>query len=433
MQKNIQNTRIAVVGLGYVGLPLAVAFSEHLPTIGFDVNLDKINLYKQGIDPTEEIGNEGVRNCTVDFTADEQRLQEADFIVVAVPTPINSDYTPDLRPVEQAGALVGKNLRRGAIVVFESTVWPGVTEEICAPILEKNSGLKCGTDFKIAYSPERINPGDKVHRLANIKKIVSGMDEETLAKVSEIYALIIKAGVYRVSSIKVAEATKLAENAQRDVNIAFMNELAVAFNKMNIRTQDVIDAMNTKWNALGFTPGLVGGHCIGVDPYYFIYKTELLGYHSKIITAGRMINNSMGKFVADNIIKQLILAGKDVRCAQIYLLGVTFKENCPDIRNSRVVDILKSLEEYGIKAQVVDPWADREAVWQEYGLRLLDMQQIKDADCLVACVAHNEFAALNIDEINKMYKYGEKKLFVDVKSVFKPEFFADTEYCYWSL
>ena len=433
MHKNVQNTKIAVVGLGYVGLPLAVAFSEHLPTIGFDVNLDKINLYKQGIDPTEEIGNEGVRKCTVDFTADEQRLREVDFIVVAVPTPINSDYTPDLRPVEQASALVGKNLRPGAIVVFESTVWPEVTEEICAPILEKNSGLKCGNDFKIAYSPERINPGDKVHRLANIKKIVSGMDEETLDRVSDIYSLIIQAGVYRVSSIKVAEATKLAENAQRDVNIAFMNELAVAFNKMNIRTQDVIDAMNTKWNALGFTPGLVGGHCIGVDPYYFIYKAELLGCHSKIITAGRMINNSMGKFVADNIIKQLILAGKDVRCAKIYLLGITFKENCPDIRNSRVVDILKSLEEYGIKALVVDPWADKETVWQEYGLRLLDMQEISEADCLVACVAHNEFVVLGIDEINKMYKQGEKKLFVDVKSIFKPELFAGKEYCYWSL
>lgn len=433
MQKNVQNCRIAVVGLGYVGLPLAVAFSEHLPTIGFDVSLDKINLYKQGIDPTGEVGSEGVRACTVAFTADEQRLREADFVVVAVPTPINIDYTPDLRPVEQASALVGRNLRLGAVVVFESTVWPGVTEEICAPILEKESGLKCGIDFKIAYSPERINPGDKVHRLDNIKKIVSGMDKETLDRVSEIYSLIIKAGVYPVKNIKVAEATKLAENAQRDVNIAFMNELAVAFNKMNIRTQDVVDAMNTKWNALDFKPGLVGGHCIGVDPYYFIYKAELLGYHSQIITAGRMINNSMGKFVADNVIKQLILAGRDVRCAKIYLLGVTFKENCPDIRNSRVVDILQSLEEYGVKVQIADPWADKEAVWQEYGLHLIDMQQINDADCLVVCVAHNEFVALSIDEINKMYKSGEKKLFVDVKSVFNPKIFSDTEYCYWSL
>lgn len=429
-QKEIQ---VAVVGLGYVGLPLAVAFAEHVPTIGFDINEAKINLYKQGIDPTEELGPERIKTAKVDFTADPQRLREANFVVVAVPTPVNSDCTPDLTPVEQATALVGQHLSKGTIVVFESTVWPGVTEDICMPILERESGLKCGVDFKIAYSPERINPGDKVHRLATIKKIVSGMDAETLQAVTAMYSRIIEAGVFPATSIKVAEAAKLAENAQRDINIAFMNELAIVFEKMGIRTKDVIEAMNTKWNALGFTPGLVGGHCIGVDPYYFIYKAELLGYHSQIIAAGRKINNGMGAFVADNIIKQLILADKDVRHAKIYLLGLTFKENCPDTRNSRVVDIIQRLAEYGISVHVVDPWADEEAALHEYGVQLTPMSAVQDADCTALCVAHREFVSLSVEEIGKLYKAGSKKLFVDVKSAFKPEDFAKEEYAYWSL
>lgn len=429
-QKEIQ---VAVVGLGYVGLPLAVAFAEHVPTIGFDINEAKINLYKQGIDPTEELGPERIKTAKVDFTADPQRLREANFVVVAVPTPVNSDCTPDLTPVEQATALVGQHLSKGTIVVFESTVWPGVTEDICMPILERESGLKCGVDFKIAYSPERINPGDKVHRLATIKKIVSGMDAETLQAVTAMYSRIIEAGVFPATSIKVAEAAKLAENAQRDINIAFMNELAIVFEKMGIRTKDVIEAMNTKWNALGFTPGLVGGHCIGVDPYYFIYKAELLGYHSQIIAAGRKINNGMGAFVADNIIKQLILADKDVRHAKIYLLGLTFKENCPDTRNSRVVDIIQRLAEYGISVHVVDPWADEEAALHEYGVQLTPMSAVQDADCIALCVAHREFVSLSVEKIGKLYKAGSKKLFVDVKSAFKPEDFAKEEYAYWSL
>lgn len=425
---------VAVVGLGYVGLPLAVAFAEHQPTLGFDVNEEKIALYEQGIDPTEEVGEEKIRSTRVMFTAQAKRLREAKMIVVAVPTPINSDNTPDLHPVESASALVGNYMACGTIVVFESTVWPGVTEDVCVPILEKYSGLRCGVDFKVAYSPERINPGDKVHRLATIKKIVSGMDAETLDIVAAMYERIIDAGVYRASSIKVAEAAKLAENSQRDINIAFMNELAIVFNKMGIRTQDVVEAMNTKWNALGFTPGLVGGHCIGVDPYYFIYKAELVGYHSQIIAAGRKINNYMGAYVADNIIKQLILAKKDVRTAKIFFLGVTFKENCPDTRNSRVVDIIKRLKEYDIQVNVVDPWADKEAAKQEYGVELVPLEAVRDADCVVVCVAHKEFVALSKEQIAAFYNNDAgRKVFVDVKSAFKPADFPADEYAYWSL
>lgn len=425
---------VAVVGLGYVGLPLAVAFAEHVPTIGFDVNKEKIALYKQGIDPTDEVGTEKITTTSLEFTADAERLRAAKMIIVAVPTPINSDNTPDLLPVESASALVGDYMSKGAIVVFESTVWPGVTEDVCVPILEQHSGMQCGKDFKIAYSPERINPGDKVHRLATIKKIVSGMDKETLAIVTAMYEMIIDAGVFQATSIKVAEAAKLAENSQRDINIAFMNELAVVFNKMDIRTQDVIEAMNTKWNALGFTPGLVGGHCIGVDPYYFIYKAELLGYHSQIIAAGRKINNSMGAYVADNIIKQLILAKKDVRTAKIFFLGVTFKENCPDTRNSRVVDIINRLKEYNIEVGVVDPWADAKSAKQEYGVELIPLSAVHDADCIAVCVAHREFTALLPKQIAAFYNNDEgKKVFIDVKSAFNPVDFPSEEYAYWSL
>lgn len=434
IKKEILRGPVAVVGLGYVGLPLAVAFAEHLPTIGFDLNEEKIALYERGFDPTEEVGPEKIKETTVQFTADPSRLREAKMIVVAVPTPINSDNTPDLKPVESASSLVGNYMSRGAIVVFESTVWPGVTEDVCVPLLEKYSGLQCGRDFKVAYSPERINPGDKVHRLATITKIVSGMDAETLDIVTKMYELIIEAGVYQASSIKVAEAAKLAENSQRDINIAFMNELAVVFNKMNIRTKDVVDAMNTKWNALGFTPGLVGGHCIGVDPYYFIYKAELLGHHSQIIAGGRKVNNDMGAFVADNIVKQLILAKKDVRSAKIFFLGLTFKENCPDTRNSRIIDIINRLKEYEIDVGVVDPWADKEAAMHEYGVDLLPLEAVQEADSVVLCVAHREFAAMSKEQIAAFYNHKEgRKVFIDVKSVFEPADFPQDEYAYWSL
>lgn len=434
IKEEILRGPVAIVGLGYVGLPLAVAFAEHLPTIGFDLNEEKIALYERGFDPTEEVGPEKIKETTVQFTADPSRLREAKMIVVAVPTPINSDNTPDLKPVESASSLVGNYMSRGAIVVFESTVWPGVTEDVCVPLLEKYSGLKCGRDFKVAYSPERINPGDKVHRLATITKIVSGMDAETLDIVTKMYELIIEAGVYQASSIKVAEAAKLAENSQRDINIAFMNELAVVFNKMNIRTKDVVDAMNTKWNALGFTPGLVGGHCIGVDPYYFIYKAEMLGYHSQIIAGGRKVNNDMGAFVADNIVKQLILAKKDVRSAKIFFFGLTFKENCPDTRNSRIIDIINRLKEYEIEVGVVDPWADKEAARHEYGVNLLPLEAVQEADCVVLCVAHREFAAMSKEQIAAFYNHKEgRKVFIDVKSVFEPADFPQDEYAYWSL
>lgn len=434
IKEEILRGPVAVVGLGYVGLPLAVAFAEHLPTIGFDLNEEKIALYERGCDPTEEVGPEKIKETTVQFTADPSRLREAKMIVVAVPTPINSDNTPDLKPVESASSLVGNYMSRGAIIVFESTVWPGVTEDVCVPLLEKYSGLKCGRDFKVAYSPERINPGDKVHRLATITKIVSGMDAETLDIVTKMYELIIEAGVYQASSIKVAEAAKLAENSQRDINIAFMNELAVVFNKMNIRTKDVVDAMNTKWNALGFTPGLVGGHCIGVDPYYFIYKAEMLGHHSQIIAGGRKVNNDMGAFVADNIVKQLILAKKDVRSAKIFFLGLTFKENCPDTRNSRIIDIISRLKEYDIEVGVVDPWADKEAAMHEYGVELLPLEAVQEADCIVLCVAHREFAAMSKEQIAAFYNHKEgRKVFIDVKSVFEPADFPQDEYAYWSL
>lgn len=434
IKEEILRGPVAVVGLGYVGLPLAVAFAEHLPTIGFDLNEEKIALYERGFDPTEEVGPEKIKETTVQFTADPSRLREAKMIVVAVPTPINSDNTPDLKPVESASSLVGNYMSRGAIVVFESTVWPGVTEDVCVPLLEKYSGLKCGRDFKVAYSPERINPGDKVHRLATITKIVSGMDAETLDIVTKMYELIIEAGVYQASSIKVAEAAKLAENSQRDINIAFMNELAVVFNKMNIRTKDVVDAMNTKWNALGFTPGLVGGHCIGVDPYYFIYKAEMLGHHSQIIAGGRKVNNDMGAFVADNIVKQLILAKKDVRSAKIFFLGLTLKENCPDTRNSRIIDIINRLKEYEIEVGVVDPWADKEAAMHEYGVDLLPLEAVQEADCVVLCVAHREFVAMSKEQIAAFYNHKEgRKVFIDVKSVFEPADFPQDEYAYWSL
>lgn len=430
-----KEAKLSVIGLGYVGMPLAVAFAKKVDVIGFDLNKKKIELYKNGIDPTLEVGNEVIKQTKVDFTTDESRLREARFHIIAVPTPINSDKTPDLQPVEGASTIVGRNLVKGSIVVYESTVYPGVTEDICIPILEKESGLKCGVDFKVGYSPERINPGDKVHRLENITKIVSGTDQESLEEIAKTYEIILKGGVHRASSIKVAEAAKVVENSQRDINIAFMNELAMVFDRMGIDTNEVVEAMNTKWNALKFYPGLVGGHCIGVDPYYFVYEAEKLGYHSQIILSGRKINDGMGAFVADAIIKKLVLANKVVKQANVVILGMTFKENCPDTRNSKVEDIINRLHEYGIVPKVVDPQADASETKREYGIDLMDISAVQDADCLVFAVAHDEFKSMNLEQVDKLFKEGpnEEKVVIDVKNILDRQELENKGYSYWRL
>lgn len=427
--------KLSLIGLGYVGMPIAVAFAKKVNVIGFDLNAEKIALYKKGIDPTNEVGDEAIKNTSVEFTADESRLKEAKFHIVAVPTPVNQDHTPDLSPVEGASEILGRNLVKGSIVVFESTVYPGVTEDVCVPILEKYSGLKCGTDFKVGYSPERINPGDKVHRLENIRKIVSGMDKESLEEIKNVYDLVIEAGTFPVSSIKTAEAIKVVENSQRDINIAFMNELAMVFDRMGIDTSEVVDGMNTKWNALGFRPGLVGGHCIGVDPYYFTYQAEKLGYHSQIILNGRIVNDGMGAFVGKAVIKQLVLAGKAPKNAKVAVLGLTFKENCPDTRNSKVNDIIAFLGEYGITPLVADPWASASDAKREYNIDLTDMSNIKDADCVVIAVAHNEFREMSLENIDLLFKKcdNSEKVIIDVKSIIDKEKAEKLGYRYWRL
>lgn len=426
--------KISLVGLGYVGMPIAVAFAKKVKVIGFDLNEKKIELYKSGVDPTNEVGHEVIQNTTVEFTADENRLKEAKFHIVAVPTPVNSDHTPDLAPVEGASKILGRNLVKGSVVVFESTVYPGVTEEICVPILEKESGLKCGTDFKIGYSPERINPGDKVHRLETIIKIVSGMDEETLDTVASVYELVVKAGVYRADSIRVAEAAKIIENSQRDVNIAFMNELSIIFNKMGIDTKSVLEAAGTKWNFLKFSPGLVGGHCIGVDPYYLTYKAEELRYHSQIIMSGRRINDDMGKYVAESVIKKMIAAGLAVRDAKVAILGFTFKENCPDTRNTKVIDIIRELEEYGIHPFVADPVADSKEAKQLYDIDFTEVSQLKDLDAVVIAVAHDIFLKLDKGDIGGFYKNENKvKVLADIKGILDRKEFEAEGYSYWRL
>lgn len=428
--------KLSLVGLGYVGMPIAVAFAQKgINVIGFDLNKAKIELYKSGVDPTKEVGDEVIKKSTVDFTCDENRLKEARFHIVAVPTPVNTDHTPDLTPVIGASEIVGRNLTKGSIVVYESTVYPGVTEDICIPILEKESGLKCGVDFKIGYSPERINPGDKVHRLENIHKIVSGMDAESLEEIKNVYDLVIEVGTYPVSTIKTAEAVKVVENSQRDINIAFMNELAMVFDRMGIDTNEVVDGMNTKWNALGFRPGLVGGHCIGVDPYYFTYEAEKLGYHSQIILNGRIVNDGMGKFVAEAAIKQMIAASKAPKKAKVVIFGLTFKENCPDTRNSKVEDIVKTLNEYGIEPIVVDPWADEADAMHEYGITLTPINEVKDADCVIMAVAHDQFKAMTIDDIKKFYVQSDddEKVLLDVKGLYKLSDLEKSGMRYWRL
>ena len=426
--------KLSLVGLGYVGMPIAVAFARKIKVVGFDLNAAKIDLYKSGVDPTNEVGDDVIKNTTVEFTADPSKLREAKFHIVAVPTPVNDDHTPDLTPVEGASRILGQNLTKGSIVVFESTVYPGVTEDICVPILEKESGLKCGVDFKIGYSPERINPGDKVHRLETITKIVSGMDEETLNEVAHIYELVVEAGVYRAESIKVAEAAKVIENSQRDINIAFMNELSIIFNKMGIDTKSVLSAAGTKWNFLKFQPGLVGGHCIGVDPYYLTYKAEQLGYHSQIILSGRRINDDMGKYVAENLVKNLIKADIPVKSAKVAILGFTFKENCPDTRNTKVNDIYKELQEYGITPMVVDPAADAAEAKRLYGITFNTMEDIKEMDAVIIAVSHKQFLTLDKEKISSLYsKAHAKKVLVDIKGIFDRKEYSTEDYIYWRL
>lgn len=428
--------KLSLVGLGYVGMPIAVAFAKKgINVIGYDVNKEKIELYKSGIDPTKEVGNEVIKDTTVEFTSDEKKLREAKFHIVAVPTPVNTDHTPDLTPVIGASEILGRNLTRGSIVVYESTVYPGCTEDVCIPILEKQSGFKCGIDFKVGYSPERINPGDKVHRLENIHKIVSGMDAESLEEIKNVYDIVIKVGTYPVSNIRTAEAVKVVENSQRDINIAFMNELAMVFDRMNIDTNEVVDGMNTKWNALGFRPGLVGGHCIGVDPYYFTYEAEKLGYHSQIILNGRIVNDSIGKYIADATIKEMIKVGQAPKKSKVVILGLTFKENCPDTRNSKVNDIIKRLNEYEIEPIIVDPWASERDAIREYGVKLTPIDKVENADCVIIAVAHNEFKALNLTDIKKLYRDSKdkEKVLIDVKGIYSVKDLKDSGIDYWRL
>ena len=427
--------KLALVGLGYVGMPIAVEFAKHVKVIGFDINEKRINEYQNGIDSTNEVG-EQIKNTTVDFTADPARLKEAKFIIVAVPTPVNPDTTPDLRPVEGASRTVGQNLAPGAIVVFESTVYPGVTEDICVPIIEKESGLKCGVDWKIGYSPERINPGDRVHTLTSIRKIVSGMDEESAREIQKVYDIVIKAGTFLVSSIKTAEAVKVVENSQRDINIAFMNEIAIICDRLGIDTDEVLAGMNTKWNALGFRPGLVGGHCIGVDPYYLTNAAEKLGYHSQIILNGRKVNDSMGAYVADAAIKEMIEAGMAPKKATVVVLGITFKENCPDTRNSKVVDIINRLKEYDIQPLVTDRWADAEVAKKEYGVDLVPMEELPKADCVIVAVGHGEYRSMSTMRLKELFKDelpDNEKVLIDVKSLYRIDELRSSGMRFWRL
>lgn len=436
--------KISVIGLGYVGLPLAITFGKVAYVVGFDISRDKVNQYLKGIDVTKEVGDKGVKDTTVFLTWEEKHLRDCKFHIVAVPTPINTDKTPNLNPIKGASKTVGRNLTKGSIVVFESTVFPGVTEEICIPILEEKSGLKCGVDFKVGYSPERINPGDKVHRLENIVKVVSGMDEESLETIAKVYELVVQAGVHRAESIKVAEAAKVIENSQRDINIAFMNELSIIFNRLGIDTKAVLEAAGTKWNFLNFTPGLVGGHCIGVDPYYLTYKAEEIGYHSQIILAGRKINDNMGKYVAENTVKLMIKANKQIKGAKVAVLGLTFKENCPDVRNTKVIDIINELKEYGINVLVHDPQADKNEVFDVYGMELKEAENIKDVDAVILAVPHEEYKELSLEDISSLYNNNythingnestdDKKVFIDVKGMFDRKDVGKMDYLYWRL
>jgi UDP-N-acetyl-D-glucosamine/UDP-N-acetyl-D-galactosamine dehydrogenase len=411
----IANTTIAVVGLGYVGLPLAVEFGKKFPTVGFDLSSAKIEAYRRYVDPTGEVSTEELRAARqLTVSNDAKELKRADFVVVAVPTPVDEAHQPDFGPLLGASEAVGRNLKRGATVVFESTVYPGATEEICIPVIEKHSGLQWRRDFFVGYSPERINPGDREHSLTRITKVVSGDSSETLERVATIYGSIITAGVHRASSIKVAEAAKVIENTQRDLNIALMNELSLIFHKIGIDTTEVLQAAGTKWNFLPFRPGLVGGHCIGVDPYYLTHKADKLGYHPQVILAGRRINDGMGKYVAEQTVKQLIQAGCHVKGSHINVLGLTFKENCPDLRNSRVIDVVRELESFGATVHVHDPIADPAEATREYGVELIPWESLPRAHAIVAAVAHREYTQRPVDDF--VAKIEANGLYVDVKS-----------------
>jgi len=408
---------VAVVGLGYVGLPIAVSFGKHNRTIGFDINKAKIEELQGGFDRTGEVSAAELTSSQVHYTADPAALKNADFIIVAVPTPINEALQPDLKALRVSSELIGKHLAPGTIVVYESTVYPGVTEEVCLPILEKSSGLKAGTDFKVGYSPERINPGDKEHTLEKIVKVVSAQDAESLEIVAATYGKVVKAGVHRASSIKVAEAAKVIENTQRDLNIALMNELALIFHRLGIDTKGVLEAAGTKWNFLRFSPGLVGGHCIGVDPYYLTHKAESVGYHPQVILAGRRINNGMGKFVAEQTMKRLGQLGRPVNQLKVVVLGLTFKENVPDLRNSRVPDIIKELQEYGVQVLVHDPLAESDEALAEYGLELTKWSDLKDMDGIVLAVAHRAYVEMGQQKIITLLRSGQRGVMIDVKSI----------------
>lgn len=414
------NRKIAVVGLGYVGLPVAVAFGKKGRIIGFDINEHRINTLKQGIDYTKEVESQDLLESDIDFTNDPSRLREADFIIVAVPTPITETKQPDLTSLIKASETVGSNLQKGAIVVYESTVYPGATEEVCVPVLEKASGLKAGVDFFVGYSPERINPGDKEHTFTKITKVVSGQNDEVLEIIAGVYGSVVEAGVYRASSIKVAEAAKVIENTQRDLNIALMNELAIIFDKLGIDTAEVLKAAGTKWNFLPFTPGLVGGHCIGVDPYYLTHKAESVGYHPEVILAGRRINDNMGKFVATSLVKQMIHKNMPIQGARVTVLGLTFKENVPDLRNSKVIDVIRELQEFGVEVQVTDALADKEEAVREYGIELVDYDKLIPADAVVLAVPHDEYVERGWEQFDRLLKHG-KGIVVDIKSKLEKE------------
>lgn len=427
--------KLALVGLGYVGMPIAVEFAKHVNVIGFDINSVRINEYRNGIDSTNEVG-EAITKTTVDFTDDPTRLSEARFVIVAVPTPVKDDNSPDLGPVKGAAKTVGENLSPGSIVVFESTVYPGVTEDICVPIIEEASGLKCGVDWKIGYSPERINPGDRVHTLTNIRKVVSGMDEQSTREIQKVYDIVIKAGTFPVSNIKTAEAVKVVENSQRDINIAFMNEIAIICDKLKIDTDEVLAGMNTKWNALGFKPGLVGGHCIGVDPYYLTNVAEKMGYHSQIILNGRQVNDSMGGFVADAAIKEMIEAGMAPKKATVVIMGITFKENCPDTRNSKVADIIHRLKEYDIHPIVTDDWADAAVAKEAYDVDLVPFDEVPKADCIIVAVGHKEYRSMSTMQLKQLFKEDlpdNEKVLVDVKSLYRMDELEASGMRFWRL
>ena len=424
--------KLAVIGLGYVGLPLVVAFGKQVPTIGFDIALSKVESCQRGVDPSRELPDTELAAAVhAEYTADPARLGEADVIIVAVPTPVDAAHIPDFRPLIGSSTSVGRHMKRGAIIVYESTVYPGATEEVCIPVLERESGMKWKRDFWVGYSPERINPGDKEHTLTKILKIVSGDTPETLDKVAAVYEKIVIPGVHRASSIKAAEAAKVIENTQRDLNIALMNELALIFDKLGIDTTEVLEAAGTKWNFLKFKPGLVGGHCIGVDPYYLTHKADMLGYHPQVILAGRRINDSMGKFIAEQTIKQMIASGSPIKGARVNVLGLTFKENCGDLRNSKVIDIIRELESYGVEVCVTDAQAEAPEALHEYGVRLLPFEQLPRADAVVAAVSHREYAELSVADIGRKLVPGGA--FIDVKAAFDAQALRSAGFRVWRL